>query len=466
ILETPTDFFNTIENGLKTTKSRVLLSTLYLGTGELVERLVKALIENPNEPQVIILADAIRSTRTLKLTEKFVGQELKTFSSSPLMDSSSSSLLLLQRIANLPNSRVSLYQSHKLRGLLYKILPERTNEIVGLQHMKVYIFDDDVIISGANLSDEYFRTRQDRAWMFHGVSKLAAFYTDLINIVASLSYAVTPGGELKANSKETDSVYANEKAYCSLFQSRIEDFLSTAKTKYTSPLDADSTSFSSAIFPLIQMGAYKIKQETPFVMRILKHLRMCEVNESSFEISLTSGYFCPTDELEQALIAIVQKSTHPPLKVNVLCAAPEANSFFKSHGISGGIPAAYREMLISFLRRIARHPSSTNNIQVDEYIRPGWTFHAKGLWINTSSTTVNFVGSSNYGYRSRDLDLETQIVVASNDPKVREKIEAERRRLWDSQYLRHVTAESLSVSTEPRFKWYARWMLPVLRRIM
>lgn len=42
--------------------------------------------------------------------------------------------------------------------------------------------------------------------MFHGVSKLAEFYTDLINIVASLSYGVTPEGELKANSKETDSV--------------------------------------------------------------------------------------------------------------------------------------------------------------------------------------------------------------------------------------------------------------------
>ncbi|VDO06108.1 unnamed protein product [Rodentolepis nana] len=323
ILETPNDFFNTIENGLKTAKNRVVLSTLYLGTGELEERLVKALIENPNKPLVIILADATRSTRPLKITEKFVGQGSKSSPSSPVGENSSSPLFLLQRIANLPNSRVSLFQTHKLRGFLYKMLPERMNEILGLQHMKVYIFDDDVIISGANLSDEYFTTRQDRAWLFRGVSKLAEFYTDLINIVSSLSYVVTPEGELKANSKETEPILASGSAYCSLFQARIECFLSTARGKYSSSSDTDSTSFSSVILPLVQMGAYKINQEFPFVMRILQYLRLCDDNESSLEISLTSGYFCPTDEFEEALIAIAQKSTHPTPKINVLCAAPE-----------------------------------------------------------------------------------------------------------------------------------------------
>lgn len=41
-----------------------------------------------------------------------------------------------------------LYHTPKLSGLLKSILPERTNEIVGLQHMKLYIFDDTVLISG------------------------------------------------------------------------------------------------------------------------------------------------------------------------------------------------------------------------------------------------------------------------------------------------------------------------------
>ena len=36
------------------------------------------------------------------------------------------------------------------------------NETVGLQHMKLYLYDDTVLISGANLSEDYFVNRQDR----------------------------------------------------------------------------------------------------------------------------------------------------------------------------------------------------------------------------------------------------------------------------------------------------------------
>ncbi len=44
--------------------------------------------------------------------------------------------------------RVSLYHSPDLRGLWKWLLPERYNETVGLAHLKVYLFDDTVIMSG------------------------------------------------------------------------------------------------------------------------------------------------------------------------------------------------------------------------------------------------------------------------------------------------------------------------------
>lgn len=43
--------------------------------------------------------------------------------------------------------RVSLYHSPFLRGLV-RWLPHKWNEVIGLQHIKVYIFDDNVILSG------------------------------------------------------------------------------------------------------------------------------------------------------------------------------------------------------------------------------------------------------------------------------------------------------------------------------
>ena len=44
--------------------------------------------------------------------------------------------------------QLCLYHTPNLRGFLKWIGPERFNEVMGLQHMKVYIFDNNLIISG------------------------------------------------------------------------------------------------------------------------------------------------------------------------------------------------------------------------------------------------------------------------------------------------------------------------------
>lgn len=55
-------------------------------------------------------------------------------------------LPLLQRFAS--QMRVSLYHTPDLRGLLRLLVPQRFNETIGVQHIKVYLFDDSIIISG------------------------------------------------------------------------------------------------------------------------------------------------------------------------------------------------------------------------------------------------------------------------------------------------------------------------------
>ena len=46
------------------------------------------------------------------------------------------------------NVSVSLYHTPELRGLTKAVLPERWNEVIGLSHLKVYLFDDNLIMSG------------------------------------------------------------------------------------------------------------------------------------------------------------------------------------------------------------------------------------------------------------------------------------------------------------------------------
>lgn len=43
---------------------------------------------------------------------------------------------------------LGLYHTPSLRGVIKALVPERFNEVMGLQHMKIYLFDDDVVISG------------------------------------------------------------------------------------------------------------------------------------------------------------------------------------------------------------------------------------------------------------------------------------------------------------------------------
>ena len=50
-----------------------------------------------------------------------------------------------------------MYKSH-LNILNFRTL----NELLGVYHIKYYLFDDNVIISGANLADHYFENRRDR----------------------------------------------------------------------------------------------------------------------------------------------------------------------------------------------------------------------------------------------------------------------------------------------------------------
>ena len=62
-----------------------------------------------------------------------------------------------------------------LRGLV--------NEILGVHHVKVFAVDDAVVLSSANLSDEYFSTRRDRCVVVRD-ARVAAWHHDLVAILA------------------------------------------------------------------------------------------------------------------------------------------------------------------------------------------------------------------------------------------------------------------------------------------
>jgi hypothetical protein len=94
--------------------------------------------------------------------------------------------------------QVGLTLVPQLRGAWGRLLPPRFVEGVSVFHVKAYAFDDSVLLSGANLSADYFTNRADRYVLFEGVPAFAAYVYALMRAVHHLpgGHVLTPEGEL------------------------------------------------------------------------------------------------------------------------------------------------------------------------------------------------------------------------------------------------------------------------------
>lgn len=110
----------------------------------------------------------------------------------------------------------------------------------------------------------------------------------------------------------------------------------------------------------------------------------------------------------------------------------QANGFKNAKGAAGGIPAAYCLIADSFRKKIQKL-GLQNRIIVQEYLRPGWTYHAKGLWYyppGASFPSLTLVGSPNFGERSVKRDLETQLAIVTENEDLRKRMHEECSELY------------------------------------
>ena len=94
-----------------------------------------------------------------------------------------------------------MYHTPYLRSWFKRVLPYKLNELIGLQHCKIYIFDNTVIISGANLSKDYFTNRQDRYIVIENCELLADYFCGLVATIASFSLEMNENGKFSTNEK-------------------------------------------------------------------------------------------------------------------------------------------------------------------------------------------------------------------------------------------------------------------------
>ena len=418
VIQDPGEFYNTLNKQARTAQKRIVLASLYLGSGSLEKDLVSSIHDSvrnkENKVSVEVLLDYSRGSRG---------------------EINSRTMLLPMLKEYKDQVTVSLYHSPDLRGWIKWILPERWNEIVGLNHLKVYLFDDNLIMSGANLSDSYFTNRQDRYILIKDAPQLANFFHHLVRTVSGFSFKLQPDGDVKLDESLRSHPYKSwdgGAAFKKEASERLQPLLNpdasykhapssqVSQTQTTSVTCPSPGPIDTWIFPLLQMAPFGVTADKTLTQAFFSSA----VNNST--VYLGSGYFNLTDEY----IATIIKNSAANFKI--LSASPQANGFFNGAGVSGHIPDAYTVITRRFLTEI-KSQGQDHRFSLHEYFRPGWTFHGKGLWHylpGQSLPYLTLIGSSNFGYRSMYRDLEAQLVIATNNEKLKEQLHQEQMNLY------------------------------------
>ncbi|CAB4480179.1 phospholipase D/nuclease [Rhizophagus irregularis] len=431
LLQEPKELYEELKSQILVAKERIFIAALYIGYSEkdLVNTL-RIAIKKTKQLKVHILLDCLRSTRT--------GQT---------PSDKSPAYLLLPLVKEFPDQvTVSLYHTPDLTGILKKFIPPRFNEGIGLMHIKSFIFDNNLLLSGANLNHDYFTNRQDRYMLFENTPSLANYFADLVETVASFSYRLSPTKLVDEDSfKLVLKNYPDPVTQSTLFRENSSLIMNNfIKRWIIHSIEQDHNlslqKYDTIVFPIIQMNPLYIRQDELATFIVLDAISMhgnkINVNENKFcRVFFTSGYFNFTQSYKERVL-------NARAKFQLLAASPEANGFYKSKGISKYIPQAYTFLEKQFYSDIC-HYGKEHLIKIQEYKRPGWTFHAKGLWCyldGESWPSLTIIGSSNYGYRSTERDLEAQAILITENTQLRKTIHDELENM--SKYTEEVTKET------------------------
>ncbi|CAL1527046.1 unnamed protein product [Lymnaea stagnalis] len=417
-----TDLFLNINS-----KRRITFASLYLGNGSLEKDLVSsireaclaAVLSGNSNFEVNILLDYTRGSR---------GKVNSRSMLRPLM-------------AEFSSVKVSLFHTPDLRGFLKKIMPDRFNETIGLTHVKVYLFDDSFVISGANLSHDYFTNRQDRYILFNDCPEIAEFFNELVKGIMSFSFSLSPDNSLYLSPNWNIHPYkgsdgglqfkqaARKKIHACLHLGEKNGNENTnSRRKVDRPDDKFSHgkgSTDTVVYPLVQMGSFNVTHDEQAMLGLLRS------SKPQDHILLASGYFNLT---EHYMSVILDQSLG---KFSILMASPQANGFLGAKGIAGAIPYSYIYLAHQFYKQVCKR-KQTKRIHMMEYVRDGWTFHGKGLWYYLPSQplpTFTLVGSPNFGYRSVYRDLECQIAIVTENKHLQEQLREEHVRMFSSSQL-------------------------------
>lgn len=241
----------------------------------------------------------------------------------------------------------------------------------------------------ANLNKTYFDNRQDRYLKLNNCSNLCKFFIDIIETIAKQSFKIEKNHEQPIFMGKYHPYEGDNSQYYRHVEKDLQSLMETYQIRYPKPTSLSND--QALVVPLIQMGMFNINYDRDFNIYLYSHLPM------NSNLYLATSYFNITEEYEKELIDNKRKDT----QVSLLTASPQANGFYGSRGISRYVPIGYSENEREFIDRAERKYNNDGQIQMFEYYRSQWTYHAKGLWLyendNKNYPILTCIGSPNFG---------------------------------------------------------------------
>jgi CDP-diacylglycerol---glycerol-3-phosphate 3-phosphatidyltransferase len=390
----PEEFHKRLVELIRNAKHRVSLASLYIGPAVDHSReleLLQALEAIPSEVDVKVLMDSNRGLRKVPIPGK-------------TKETTSAAEAVAEAIHFQANHQVYLCQV--LPNPLDQILPNPLNEVAGVFHIKAYIIDDVLILSGANLSEEYFSDRHDRYLQIsNGGNGLVDFYAQLIDILCR---------------DASDQYDPSQPERSQRRQKPIQPFWDSIHRLFTDSDNSDSqTLLDDSETVAVCVPTFHHPQITPphdqIPTDVEVTMKLLEESPKEATVQIASAYLNPSPLLLQAL----QRHS----QVDLLTAGRLSHGF-RPKPKAGNMGKAWIPTVFDHLQYEALWDSS----RLWHWQREGWTFHAKGLWIQAPPTVdtnddecsseeggspllAAVVGSSNFGRRSFERDVESNLVL-------------------------------------------------------
>jgi CDP-diacylglycerol--glycerol-3-phosphate 3-phosphatidyltransferase len=256
--------------------------------------------------------------------------------------------------------------------------PAPESDQTGLTHRK----------QRANLSTDYFTNRQDRYHVF-SCPHLTDYYEQIHNAICSISYKVLPGppevgGYIMdwPESNPAPSPVKEPERYKAAAALLLDPLIQPAEMCL-------STEAKTVVYPVGQFTPV-LKSDTstehPAVSTVLSMLAQKDAEGSQW--CFTAGYF----NIHPGLKELLLKSRSTGI---VVTAAPEANGFYGSKGVSNMLPSAYTLLSRRFLQDVLKF-GKEKSIELKEWKKGvhgqdpnAWTYHAKGLYTSVHRKIIS-----------------------------------------------------------------------------